>query len=146
MEADVSDAMAGLQLQQQNSENLLARKQAQGQAQQQQQYRHSQHPQPNNHTYHQQTPPQARMMQREPLQAPMPQRPQQQPPPVASVQNPVPVPAAPQHTTWQEGMPILFGGQAGASAKANGMSLPPPPSQPVDGRWDPAQGVRFVSR
>ncbi|TKA71017.1 hypothetical protein B0A55_06035 [Friedmanniomyces simplex] len=144
METDVSNAMAGLQLQQRNSESLMAQKHAQGQAQQQaqqQQYRYQQQHQPQNH---QQTPPQARMMaQHEPLQAPMPQRPQQQPPPVASVQSPVSVPTT-QHTTWQEGMPILFGGtsQAGAGAKANGA----PQQQPVDGRWDPAQGVRFVPR
>ncbi|TKA75835.1 hypothetical protein B0A55_04376 [Friedmanniomyces simplex] len=141
METDVSNAMAGLQLQQRNSESLMAQKHAQGQAQQQQQYRHQQQHQPQNH---QQTPPQARMMaQHEPLQAPMPQRPQQQPPPVASVQSPVSVPTT-QHTTWQEGMPILFGGtsQVGTGAKANGAPQP----QPVDGRWDPAQGVRFVPR
>ncbi|KAK0302211.1 pH-response regulator protein palA/rim20 [Friedmanniomyces endolithicus] len=85
MEADVSDAMAGLQLQQQHSENLLARNQAQGQTQQQHQHRY---PQPNHQTYHQQTPPQTRMMQHEPLQAPMPQRPQQQQrPPVTSVER-----------------------------------------------------------
>ncbi|KAK4896545.1 pH-response regulator protein palA/rim20 [Elasticomyces elasticus] len=132
MEADVSNAMAGLQLQQQNQESLLAQKHAQNQAQQE---RHrQQQQQQQQQASRQYAAPPARMTQ-EPLQAPMPQRPQQVPPAVANVQSPPPGP-----TTWQEGMPIVFGGQqqTGAGAKSNGTQ-----QQAVDGRWDPSQALRF---
>ncbi|KAK5711709.1 pH-response regulator protein palA/rim20 [Elasticomyces elasticus] len=132
MEADVSNAMAGLQLQQQNQESLLAQKHAQNQAQQE---RHrQQQQQQQQQASRQYAAPPARTAQ-EPLQAPMPQRPQQVPAAVANVQSPPPGP-----TTWQEGMPIVFGGQqqTGAGAKSNGTQ-----QQAVDGRWDPSQVLRF---
>lgn len=131
---DISDAMAGMHLQKQNQQQLLAERQAQG------------------HHQQQQAVPQARMMAEPALPAPMPQRPQPQPPAVASVQSPPP-PAGqhlqqPQTMTWQEGMPIVFGGTGGQQANAaptsrtNGAAAAPV----TDGRWDPKMGVRFVSR
>lgn len=87
------------------------------------------------------------------MRAPMPQRPQAQPPPAATVQSPVGgrMEASPvtqqQPTTWQPGMPIVFGGLGGGGGqqaqpggaqgggKVNGV-----------GTWDPSKGVRFVPR
>lgn len=91
LEADVSTAMAGMQLQQTTQQNLMNQKQQQQQ---------------------QQAAPPARMVN-EPMPAPMPQRPNasQAPPAVVNtVQSP---PAG--TTTWQEGMPILFGNQQASS-------------------------------
>ena len=133
LEQDVSTAMAGMRIQEQNQANFSQQRaqQQQQQAQQrqaqaqtyalspQQQQQQQQHP-----------PPQARMQG--PMAAPMPQRAANaQPPPVASVQSPA-------VQTWQEGMPIVFGGgaQAGPGAKQGG-------GQPVDGRWDPNMGLQF---
>ena len=123
LESEVATAMAGLQLQERNQQNLINQKQ-----QQQQHQRMNQ----------QQTPaPVARMVE-EPIPAPMPQRPNNgvgsnAPPPVV---NAVQSPPAGGPTTWQEGMPIVFGGgtQAGGGAASKG---------PVDGRWDAGKGLRF---
>ncbi|KAK3671893.1 pH-response regulator protein palA/rim20 [Recurvomyces mirabilis] len=128
LENDLSTAMAGLQLQHQNQQNLLSQKHAQAHARQQQ-----------HNTQQQHAAPPARMID-EPIPAPMPQRPQAQPPPVAKIQSPEPISTGP--TTWQEGMPIVFGGpQPASGSKANVSN-----TQPVDSRWDPAQGVKFVPR
>ncbi|KAK5163704.1 pH-response regulator protein palA/rim20 [Saxophila tyrrhenica] len=92
LEEDVSTSMAGLQLQQNTQQNLLQQKQYQQQQQQQQQP--------------QQPAPQARMAQA-PLAAPTPTRPNvpANVPPVVSTQDQQKPP------TWQEGMPIRFGGK-----------------------------------
>ncbi|CAK4027010.1 ph-response regulator pala rim20 [Lecanosticta acicola] len=109
LESDVATALAGLQLQQNNQQNLLTQK-----AKQQTQH----------------VPPPARMVE-EPIPAPMPQRPQQQPPSVAAVQSP----AMTVNQTWQEGMPIKFGGPPPAGGQqARGAA---------NGTWDPAKGVKF---
>ncbi|KAK4610380.1 pH-response regulator protein palA/RIM20 [Fulvia fulva] len=66
-----------------------------------------------------------------PIPAPMPQRVNQAPPPVANVQTP-------DVTTWQEGMPIVFGGGGGGGAqqqKGKGKA--------AGGTWDPSMGVQF---
>ncbi|KAK5110747.1 hypothetical protein LTR62_005624 [Meristemomyces frigidus] len=133
LENDLSDAMAGLHLQQQNQQNLLSQKTAQAHTRQQQQQQHQAGQQ-------QRASPQARMHEHQ-IPAPMPQRPQAQPPPVvANLQSPAP--AATGLTTWSEGMPIVFGGQAApASSKTNGST-----AHPVDGRWDPSQALEFVPR
>ena len=112
IESDLSTALAGLQLQQNTQQNLLNQKAQQQKAQ-------PQH-----------VPPSARMVE-EPIPAPMPQRPQQQPPPVAAVQSP----AMPANQTWQEGMPIKFGGPPPAAGQ--------PARGAANGTWDPAKGVKF---
>lgn len=112
IESDLSTALAGLQLQQNTQQNLLSQKAQQQKAQ-------PQH-----------VPPPARMVE-EPIPAPMPQRPQQQPPPVAAVQSP----AMPANQTWQEGMPIKFGGPPPAGGQ--------PARGAANGTWDPAKGVKF---
>jgi programmed cell death 6-interacting protein len=116
MEADLSDAMAGLRIQQSNQANLRQQKAAQ----------------------EQHTSPPARVVGQEAMPAPMPQRPQAQPPPVAVAQTPT-------VQTWQEGMPIVFGGPpGGASASAGGQSQQGSRAgSTVDGRWDPSRGVNF---
>ncbi|KAK3069515.1 pH-response regulator protein palA/rim20, partial [Teratosphaeriaceae sp. CCFEE 6253] len=107
METDVANAMAGLQLQQQNQERLMGQKAAQGHAQQQEQQRlrDQEHQHQHQHQHHQYVPPQARkahqQQQEAVLPAPMPQRPPVQPPPVTSAQSPYGQ-MAPQQTTWQE--------------------------------------------
>lgn len=119
MEADVSTALAGLQLQQSNQHSLRSQKQQQAQQQH--------------------VPPPARMVQ-EPIAAPLPQRPSaghQKPPVVKTAQD---SPVLPANTTWQEGMPILFGGQQTTPGAQH------PNGVPVDGRWDVGQGVRFGGR
>lgn len=108
LESDISNAMAGLQLQQSNTQNLLNQKQQQ-----------------------QQMPPQARIVE-EPIPAPMPQRPNAAHAPPAVVNT---AQSSIVNATWQEGMPIVFGGQQ-ASVGASG---------PVDGRWD-GKGVKFGGR
>jgi len=132
LEADLSNAMAGLQLQQQNHQSLLAQKQAQQEHHQQQQQQHASAPP---------TQPPAFGRREEAMAAPTPQRPL---PPVANVQGPAP-------TTWQEGMPILFGGGTGQPPGQNGGGGGGSPSSanlsaPVDGRWDASKGLRFVPR
>jgi len=120
IESDLSTAMANLQIQHQTQQNFVAQKQAQQQQRAQQQ---------------QHVPPPAQMArQQEPIPAPLPQRPQAQPPPVATVQSPA-------QTTWQEGMPIVFGtpGQKGSGGSANAKG-------PIDGRWDASKGLKFVPR
>ena len=82
-------------------------------------------------------------MVQEPIPAPMPQRPNNgvgsnAPPPVV---NAVQSPSGPGPTTWQEGMPILFGGGGGAQNQGGGGSGGK--GGPVDGRWDVGKGVRF---
>jgi programmed cell death 6-interacting protein len=114
LEADLSDAMAGLRIQQSNQANLRQQKAAQEQ---------------------QHAAPPARAVGQEPMPAPMPQRPQAQPPPVATVQSPA-------VQTWQEGMPIVFGGGAPAQAQ-QGAPQGSRAGSAVDGRWDPARGVNF---
>lgn len=115
LESDVSTAMANLQLQQNTQHALRSQKE---------------------HQQQQRIPPQARMV-KDPIPAPMPQRPSAQPPPVANVKSPE-LPKGP--TTWQEGMPIVFGGPGGA---------PPPQQQQGGGKgaggktWDPSLGVQF---
>jgi len=98
LEADVTTAMAGLRLQQTNSQSLLGQKQQQ--QQQQQQY----------------AAPTARMAQ-SPIPAPVPQRPSaaQQPPVVVSAAQ-----SSPVNATWQEGMPIRFGNQPADGHQPNG--------------------------
>lgn len=124
LEADVSTAMAGLHLQQSTQQNLLNQKQ------QQQLY----------------VPPPARMVE-EPIPAPMPQRPNaaQSPP---AVVNAVQSPSV--GTTWQEGMPIVFGGQQASTGAVKENRLPsngvPGSSGTVDGRWDAGKGVKFGGR
>jgi len=121
LEQDVSNAMAGLQLQHNTQQTL-------GQQKQQQQERQSERLQQQQQHYQQQlTAPQARMgsatqarIAQEPMPAPMPTRPN-----VPANAPPV-VHAVP---TWQEGMPINFGG-GGGKAKV----------------WDESQGVRFGGR
>lgn len=121
MESDLSTAMAGLQLQQSNQQNLMHEKQAQ-QQQQQLQF----------------VPPPARMVE-ELIPAPTPQRAQS----YASQRMPT-LPTLPAQTTWQEGMPIVFGGspQPAGGGAANGQSG----AGPVDGRWNAGQGVKFGGR
>jgi programmed cell death 6-interacting protein len=116
IEADLSDAMAGMRIQQSNQANLRQQKAAQ----------------------EQHTSPPARVVGQEAMPAPMPQRPQAQPPPVAVAQTPA-------VQTWQEGMPIVFGGPpGGASASAGGQSQQGSRAgSAVDGRWDPNRGVNF---
>jgi len=141
LEVDLETGMAGLKIQQQNQHSLLSQKQAQQQAQQarpQQQYRYQQQ---------QHVAPQA------PMAAPMPQR-AVQPPPVASVQSPAlagagaGVHTSPATTTWQEGMPIRFGGgqsqpgAGGGGGKTNGGG----PAGIGGGTWDPSKGLWFVPR
>ena len=118
--SDISTAMAGLQLQQTNSQNLLS--------QRQQQQRQQQHVAPT-----------ARMAE-EPIAAPMPQRPAGQPAPavVNAVQSPAP-------TTWSPGMPVVFGNQAAGGAKP-GTGSSSGNAGPVDGRWDLGQGIQFGQR
>ena len=65
------------------------------------------------------------------IQEKLPKRPQAQPPPVANVQSPELSNNGP--TTWQEGMPIVFGGGAQqAKGGAKGGQT-----------WDPSMGVQF---
>lgn len=121
LESEVVTSMAGLQLQERNQQNLIGQKQAQ------QQQRQQQAPAPV-----------ARMVE-EPLQAPMPQRPNNgmhAPPVVNAVQSPVG-----GGGTWQEGMPIVFGGSGGQA----GSGAPAKQGQggAVDGRWDVGKGLRF---
>jgi programmed cell death 6-interacting protein len=123
-------AMAGLQLQERNQQNLINQKQAQAQQQ------HQQHQQ-----RQQQAPAPVARMAEDPIPAPMPQRPNNgvnAPPVVNAVQSPVGVPGT---TTWQEGMPIVFGGGQQAGAGAAGKQGQG--GQPVDGRWDAGKGLRF---
>lgn len=105
LEADIATAMANLQIQQRTKSSLVAQRQQQ-----------------------QHLPTSARVADQELIPAPMPQRPQAQPPPVTAVQSPGPV-----QTTWQEGMPIVFGApdRAQDMPKTNGM-------------WDPTKGVKFA--
>ena len=116
MESDLSTSMAGLHLQQSTQQNLMNQRQQQ-----------------------QHVPPPARMVE-EPIPAPMPQRPnnaQSTPAVVNSVQSP---PTVPAQATWNEGMPIVFGGGVGqGAAKASATA-------PSDGRWDQSQGIKFGSR
>ncbi|KAK3714167.1 pH-response regulator protein palA/rim20 [Vermiconidia calcicola] len=109
--SDVETAMAGLQLQHDNHHNL---RQQQKEQQQQQQYVQPQ---------------QARTA----IPAPMPQRAPAAPPP-AVVNSP------PLQTTWNEAMPIKFGGQGGGggggAARASG----------ANGAWDQSQGIKFGGR
>jgi programmed cell death 6-interacting protein len=112
LEADIADAMAGLRIQQSNQSNLRQQKAAQ----------------------EQHAAPPARPVGQEPMPAPMPQRPQAQPPPVAAVQSPA-------VQTWQEGMPIVFGGNPPAQAQQGAQGSRA--GSAVDGRWDPARGVNF---
>lgn len=120
LEADLANAIAGLQIQEKNATNLMRQ---QGAAAQQ-------------HGHQQQHPPQ------EPIPAPKPQRLHGQPPPIASA-------ATPAVQTWQEGMPIRFAGNAGAggpagSARAEDADLVNNAKRStVDGRWNPNQGVNF---
>ena len=117
LESDLSTAMAGLQLQQSTQQNLLSQRQQQ-----------------------QHIPPPARMVE-EPIQAPTPQRPitgQSAPAIVSSVQSPSAVSAS---TTWNENMPIVFGGPQPSSGASNQSSQPGQGS--MDRRWDATQGVKF---
>ena len=121
---DLSTAMAGLQLQQTHSQNLLSQRQQQQRQQQQ-------------------VAPAARMAE-EPIAAPMPQRPVGQPAPavVNAVQSPAP-------TTWSPGMPLVFGNQNGAGAGGGakpGAGSSNGSAGPVDGRWDLGQGIKFGQR
>ena len=121
---DLSTAMAGLQLQQTHSQNLLSQRQQQQRQQQQ-------------------VAPAARMAE-EPIAAPMPQRPVGQPAPavVNAVQSPAP-------TTWSPGMPLVFGNQLGAGAGGGakpGAGSSNGSTGPVDGRWDLGQGIKFGQR
>lgn len=74
----------------------------------------------------QQTAAQSPAARTEAMPAPMPQRVQAQPPPVAAMQTPA-------VKTWQEGMPIVFGGGGGGAGDGAAK----------DGRWDPSKGVNF---
>lgn len=74
----------------------------------------------------QQTAAQSPAARMEAMPAPMPQRVQAQPPPVAAMQTPA-------VKTWQEGMPIVFGGGGGGAGDGAAK----------DGRWDPSKGVNF---
>lgn len=68
----------------------------------------------------------------DPIPAPAPKR-VAQPPPVANAQSPVSIPGTGQGgTTWQEGMPIVFGGVGGAGVGAQQKQT-----------WDPSKGVSF---
>ncbi|WPH01903.1 Hypothetical protein R9X50_00475700 [Acrodontium crateriforme] len=133
LEHDVTTAMANLQLQHQNSQHLLEQKRTQAAAQQQQL---QQQQQQNNHFIT--SPPTPLRASNEPMAAPTPQRPQIQPPAVTTVQSPALVPA---QMTWQEGMPIVFGGGAGGSSASGGNASGA--SSGVDGRWDAGKGLKF---
>lgn len=120
LESDVSTSMAGLRIQQERERELGGEKRREALRYQQQAISPG--------TIEQSAPP---------MPAPMPQRPLGQPPAVTAVQSP------PPQTTWQEGMPILFGGvgsggQAQQGAKSNGNG--------AGGTWDASKGVRFVPR
>ncbi|EMC97375.1 hypothetical protein BAUCODRAFT_68852 [Baudoinia panamericana UAMH 10762] len=120
LESDLSNAMAGMHLQQQNQQSLISEKNAQARTQQ---------PQPQQHV-----PPTARMVEGA-IAAPTPQRPQAQPPPVTAVQE------SPQ-TVWQQGMPMVFAGPKAAAGTNGGMNG----ATAVDGRWEPSKGLRFTPR
>lgn len=98
LEEDVETAMANLQLKQNTqAQNLLNQRKAQSNAPPPQQ---------------QQQPPQQQPRAEEPsIAAPMPQRVAVHPPPVAMAKSP------PVTATWQEGMPIVFGGPAKGKGK-----------------------------
>lgn len=103
LEEDVETAMANLQLQQNtHAQNLLSQRKAQ-----------------------QHNPPPPQQQSDHPIAAPMPQRVAVHPPPVAMAKSP------PVTATWQEGMPIVFGGPA-ATGQPKG-----------NGTWDPSKGVQF---
>ncbi|KAK5127596.1 hypothetical protein LTR85_006936 [Meristemomyces frigidus] len=127
LEADVATSMAGLRIQRETERDLSGRREAQQQAQAQQKIQQQQN-----------VPPPARMGGQEPMPAPMPQRVQAQPPAVTTVQSP-----AGAQTTWQQGMPIVFGGVGGGgqaqsqAGKTNGNG---------NGTWDATKGVKFVPR
>lgn len=108
MEGDLSTSMAGLQLQQDTQQNLLHQRAAEAVSR-----RGSVQPL---------APPEA------PLAAPVPQRVSVNPPPVAAVQSP----PVPQNQTWNENMPIVFGGAPNVQTKAG-----------AGGTWDPSHGVKF---
>jgi hypothetical protein len=78
-------------------------------------------------------------MTEESIAAPMPQRPAAHPAPavVNAVQSPAP--AAP---TWNENMPIVFGGQNAAGASKPSASSP----NAGAGTWDAGQGIKFGQR
>lgn len=107
IDADVSNALAGLQLQQHTQANLLQERAAEAASR-----RGSVQP----------AKPEAT------IPAPIPQRVAVQPPPVANVQSPVS--AGPANQTWNENMPIVFGG-AGNGKAAAGQT------------WDPTKGLHF---
>jgi hypothetical protein len=48
---------------------------------------------------------------------------------------------SPAVQTWQEGMPIVFGGNSPAQAQQSAQGSRA--GSAVDGRWDPARGVNF---
>nr|POE52045.1 ph-response regulator protein pala/rim20 [Quercus suber] len=118
LEDELSTSLANLQLQQHNQQSLRQLQQAE---------------------QHAATPAAAAAVTRmgqEPIPAPTPQRPPVQPPPVTTAQSPSLPPAG--QTTWQEGMPILFGG-AGAGAAST-------PGAKPNGTWEASKGVRFAEK
>ncbi|KAI7354763.1 BRO1-domain-containing protein [Hortaea werneckii] len=153
LEADLSTSMEGMRIQEQTQNQLLAEKEAQ--ASQQRQARgfnggngsRSSSNAPSGATRSPTTT--ASESTTTPMAAPMPQRPAQvqQPPAVVGMQTP----QIPQQTTWQEGMPIVFGGQQGSAAAAGAGGGE---RQHVNGAgggaeqqtWDPSKGLKFMPR
>lgn len=134
-EHDLSTAMAGMNLQAANQQNLYQQRQTQQQ--------------------NQPPAPQARMLGEEPMAAPMPQRPNvpaNAPPVVNSVQSPVASQASMGPTTWNEAMPIRFGSTGSDGQAQQDQQQPQGPAAAagrrrlVDARWDASQGVKFGGR
>ncbi|KAK5138371.1 hypothetical protein LTR08_003432 [Meristemomyces frigidus] len=135
LEVDVETSMANLQIQQQTHQDLLGRKEAQ--QQQQAQYQRQSLPRASGTPSFGPTPQQRMGSSRpEPMAAPMPQRPNAQP--LAVAQTPVPA----EQTTWQQGMPILFGNSGGGQAQAGGKAN----AGPGGTTWDAGKGFKFVPR
>ena len=106
IDADVSNALAGLQLQQQTQNFLVQERAAEAASR-----RGSVQP---------------LAAQQDAIPAPIPQRVNAQPPPVAQVQSP-----GPANQTWNQDMPIVFGGAGGKQPAAGGTT------------WDPSKGLQF---
>ncbi|USW58432.1 Putative vacuolar protein-sorting protein Bro1 [Septoria linicola] len=114
LEADVSNALAGLHLQQSTQANLLQERAAEAASR-----RGSIQPAP----------------PEDAIPAPKPQRVGQQPPPITNVQSPVH--AMPANQTWNENLPIVFGGGGGPpQGKAGGSGQ----------TWDPSKGLAFAKK
>ncbi|KAI7194785.1 BRO1-domain-containing protein [Hortaea werneckii] len=160
LEADLSTSMEGMRIQEQTQNQLRAEKEAQQAAQQRQARGFNagggsggSNVSSGGSTRSPTSPSSGSESIATPMAAPMPQRPAQvqQPPAVVGLQTP----QIPQQTTWQEGMPIVFGGQQG-SATAGAGGGGGGERQHVNGgaagnaeqqqTWDPSQGLKFMPR